>query len=56
MDDYGNCVCNGTVRNAFVKGYVCANMGWLCKESECECGNVRCKKDSICLKPGMCIE
>ena len=56
VDDYGNCVCNGTVRNAFVKGYVCANMGWLCKESECECGNVRCKKDSICLKPGMCIE
>ncbi|MBO4350878.1 MAG: hypothetical protein J6A01_08045 [Proteobacteria bacterium] len=60
VDSSGQCLCNGTMLkpglgNRHSEMYSCTRFGWTCKlEDGCECGDVKCSKNTVCVKPGVC--
>ena len=54
------CYCEGMVHQPItstdhtINRYVCDGLGWICYSSECECGDIRCKKGEYCIKPDIC--
>ena len=62
VDDAGNCFCHGTyllpqLQNDHDEQYVCSDYGWRCvRAGGCECGDVRCDKEALCIAPGICAK
>ncbi|MBO4350853.1 MAG: hypothetical protein J6A01_07920, partial [Proteobacteria bacterium] len=55
---YGNCLC-GTQEMSFkdAEHYSCElGLAWRCQKESCACGGIQCKKNQICLKPGVCSQ
>ena len=61
-DDKGNCVCRDTILNPQLfnhhrEQYACSDYGWICTENNgCDCGDVKCDKNAVCIAPGLCSQ
>ena len=56
---WGECICGRSYYTPEIDGeYICEpNYGYICAaEKDCKCGDVRCKRGSYCLHPGVCAD
>ncbi|MBO4350877.1 MAG: hypothetical protein J6A01_08040 [Proteobacteria bacterium] len=62
VDEQGRCLCNGTMLNPNLNNhrkemYSCTRFGWTCRiEDGCECGDIKCPKNAVCIAPGVCSD
>lgn len=56
-DERGWCICGVSTVPPNMKGYYCNDHSMICKlKTGCDCGDIKCKFQESCIKPGECRE